>query len=227
MGSFSGFSPDTLRFVAELRLNNEKAWFDENRSRYDEHWAEPAKLFVADLGQKLQKTVSKGIRFEAKTNGSMMRINRDTRFSKDKTPYKTHLDLWFWEGDQKGWQSSGFYFRLTPTVLMLGAGIHGFEPELMARYRKAVADPKSGGALTKAISAVQKAGYKVGGETYKRVPKPYPPEHARAELLKHQGLFCGTEAKPPRELTSAKFVDYCADRYRGMLPLHQWLVGLT
>ena len=91
-----------------------------------------------------------------------MRINRDIRFSKDKSPYKDHLDLWFWSGDRKGWDCSGFFFRLTPARLMLGAGIHGFAPPTLARYRSAVLDPKRGEALARAVAAVRKAGYEVG-----------------------------------------------------------------
>lgn len=63
-------------------------------------------------------------------NGSIMGINRDIRFSKDKSPYKDHLDLWFWTGDRKGWDTSGFFFRLTPDRLVLGEGMHGFVPKL-------------------------------------------------------------------------------------------------
>jgi uncharacterized protein (TIGR02453 family) len=226
MSAFNGFSEDTLQFVAELRLNNEKAWFDQNRERYEAAWLEPAKLFVVALGEKLKK-LSKGVQYAPKVNGSIMRINRDTRFSKDKQPYKTHLDLWFWEGADKGWQSSGFWFRLTPLGLILGAGIHDFEPPLLANYRKAVADPKSGASLEKAITAVEKKGFKAGGEHYKRVPKGFESDHPRAELLKHAGLYAGRETKPPRELKSARFVDYCAELYRGTLPVHEWLVKLT
>ncbi len=227
MAEFNGFPPDALRFVAELRLNNDKGWFDANRARYDAAWVEPAKLFVVALGEKLQRTVSKGVRFEPRVNGSMMRINRDIRFSKDKTPYKTHLDLWFWEGDERGWQGSGFYFRLMPTSLMLGAGIHFFDPPLLARYRKAVAEPTPGAALLKAIAAVEKAGFTTGGEHFKRVPKGFPPDHPRGRWLKHGGLFAGCEGKPPKEAGSARFVDYCADRFRKMLPLHKWLVAMV
>jgi uncharacterized protein (TIGR02453 family) len=226
MQTFAGFSDDTIRFLGELTLNNEKAWFDENRARYEAAWLAPAKQFVEAIGPKLKK-LSPGVKFEPKINGSLMRINRDTRFSKNKDPYKTHLDLWFWEGDDKGWQSSGFYFRLTPRALLLGAGVHGFEPPLLAKYRKAVASDKTGGELVQAVKAVEKKGVAVHGEHYKRVPKGFAPDHPRAQLLKHAGLTVGSEAKVPRELKSEKFVDYCVERFRATLPVHQWLVKLA
>lgn len=226
MQRFEGFSDDTVRFLGELTLNNEKAWFDAHRARYEEVWLEPARRFVKALGQKLRK-LSPGVQFEPKLNGSLMRINRDTRFSKDKAPYKTHLDLWFWEGAERGWQSSGFWFRLTPKALMLGTGVLGFEPPLLAKYRKAAGAPKSGAALVKAAAAVAKKGLQVGGEHYKRVPKGFDPEHPRAKWLRHDGLYAAFEGKVPRETKSADLVDYCVERYRATLPIHQWLVKLT
>jgi len=226
MQAFTGFSDDTIRFLGELTLHNEKAWFDRNRLRYEEVWVEPAKRFVEALGPKLQR-LAPGIRFEPRINGSLMRINRDVRFSKNKEPYKTHLDLWFWEGPDKTWQRSGFYFRLTPKALLLGTGVHLFEPPLLARYRKAVAADKSGAELMKAIGAVGKKGIELGGEHYKRVPKGFPPDHPRARWLKHDGLYAGFEGKVPKELKSPRFVDYCVERFRATLPVHQWLVKLT
>ena len=197
MQSFRGFSDDTVRFLAELTFNNEKGWFDENRARYEAVWLEPARRFVEALGAKLKK-LSPGVRYEPKINGSLMRINRDTRFSKNKEPYKSHLDLWFWEGADKSWQNPGFYFRLKPRALMLGAGMYGFDPPMLAKYRKAVAGDKLGGELENAVAAVEKKGLEVGGEHYKRVPKGFPPDHPRARWLKHDGLYAAFEGKVPR-----------------------------
>ena len=80
-----------------------------------------------------------GIATEARVNGSIFRINRDTRFSKDKTPYKDHLDFWFWEGQRKT-ALSGLFLRIAPAAVTVGAGAHGFDPTRLARYRAAVAD---------------------------------------------------------------------------------------
>lgn len=225
MAAFSGFSRETIGFLLGLTANNEKAWFDENRAVYERAWVEPAKAFVEAIGPKL-KQLAPNLGYAAKLNGSLRRINRDTRFSKDKTPYKTHLDLWFWTGEVADW-SPGFWFRLNCKALMLGAGMYVFEPPLLAKYRKAVVDPKMGAALEKIIAAADAKGLFVGGETYKRVPKGFAPDHPRARLLKHSALYVGTEEKIPKELTGPKFVDYCVARYRLALPVQQWLVKLT
>src|SRR5947208_986392 len=96
--SFAGFPPAGLQFLAGLQANNNKTWFDANRADYDTGLIAPARQFVVDLGAKLREQVSPRIHAEPRTGGSLMRINRDTRFSKDKSPYKDYLGLWFWEG---------------------------------------------------------------------------------------------------------------------------------
>ena len=156
-------------------------------------------------------------------NGSILRINRDIRFSKDKSPYKDHLDLWFWTGDRKGWESSGFFFRLSPDRLLLGAGMHQFAAVVLPRYRAAVLDPRKGAALAAIVARLRKAGYQVGTESYKRVPPGMPADHPRAALLRHGGLHAAWDGKLPRELGTAAFVAFAAKHFAALAPLHRWL----
>jgi uncharacterized protein (TIGR02453 family) len=135
--SFSGFLPETVKFLAGLSRNNDKDWFEAHRADYDAYFVEPAKSFVEALAPRLKK-IDTSVQAVPAVNGSIMRIYRDVRFAKDKSPYKDHLDLWFWSGKKKGWDASGFFFRLTPKRLVLGAGMHGFPPPVLARYRRAV-----------------------------------------------------------------------------------------
>lgn len=223
---FTGFSKQTLAFLSALALNNEKAWFDAHRDDYQRLLVEPAKSFVVDMGRAIAKFAPK-VHAEPKVNGSISRINRDVRFSADKSPYKTHLDLWFWEGAKRGFDLSGFYFRLEPTGLLLGAGIYRFEDEALARYRKAVLSPAKGKALEKAAAQVKSAGCELGGVGYKKVPRGLPEDHPRAELLKHRGLYAAVELPISKDLGSPKLVALCAGHYRTMLPLHRWLADLV
>src|SRR5919202_2803313 len=128
-----------------------------------------------------------------------MRINRDTRFSYDKRPYKDHLDLWLWQGEAPSRERPGYWFRLTAERLILGAGMHRFERPALERYREAVAAPSRGAALERAAGAVAEAGYELGGRDYKRIPAGYdvPPE--RTDLLLHGGLYAGLETAVPDE----------------------------
>jgi uncharacterized protein (TIGR02453 family) len=223
---FTGFPKQSLAFLAALGMNNEKAWFDAHRDDYQRLLVEPAKSFVVDMGRAIARFAPK-VHAEPKVNGSISRINRDIRFSADKSPYKTHLDLWFWEGAKRGFDLSGFYFRLEPAALVLGAGIYQFEEAVLERYREAVQSPSKGKALEKAAAQVTAAGCELGGERSKRVPRGLSPDQPRAELLKHKGLYAGLTLKVPRELSSARLVDLCAAHYRTMLPLHRWLAGLV
>jgi uncharacterized protein (TIGR02453 family) len=224
--TFAGFPRQGLRFLEDLLHNNERTWFQANRDTYEQKLLEPARDFVEALGAEL---AGAGVDAHAdpRVGGSIMRINRDTRFSRDKRPYKTHLDLWFWQGSRPSRESPGFWFRLTPKQLILGAGMHRFERPLLERYRQAVVDKEHGRALTKAVRAVERAGYEVGGRNYKRVPAGFDAQHERAELLLHNGLYAGREFELPQEVHSAAFPRFCAKHYRKLAPLNAWLLELT
>jgi uncharacterized protein (TIGR02453 family) len=219
------FSKETVRFLAGLRRNNKKEWFEAHRDDYDSHFIEPAKAFVAALAPRLAR-IDPAIHAEPRVNGSILRINRDVRFSKDKSPYKDHLDLWFWSGEDKGWDCSGFFFRLTPDELLVGGGMHGFMPEALARYRAAVLDDVKGAALVRAVAKVRKAGHEVGGQTYKKTPRGVAEDHPRADLLKHSGLYAGWTGKHPRELSGPGLVSFVAKHCAAVAPIHHWLRDL-
>ncbi|MGH6922683.1 MAG: DUF2461 domain-containing protein [Propylenella sp.] len=224
MSDFAGFSKGTAAFLRGLTKNNDKAWFDAHRVDYEAHYVEPAKNFVAVIGPRLQK-ISPTVAFEPKVNGSLFRINRDVRFSKDKTPYKNHLDLWFWHGDRRGWGSPGFFFRMFSDRLILGSGMHMFEKEQLEAYRRAVVDERAGKALAKTVEKVRSAGpYEVGGATRKSVPRGFDPSHPRAEFLLHEGLFASLDTKPGKITETPEFVDYCLGHFAAMWPISRWLL---
>jgi uncharacterized protein (TIGR02453 family) len=157
-------------------------------------------------------------------NGSLFRINRDVRFSKDKAPYKAHIDLWFWEGKHRGWDAPGFFFRLLPTELILGTGMHRFDKVQLAAYREAVLEPKAGKALASTLEKLTNKGkYKVGEKARKKVPRGFDSEHTRAELLMYDGLTLALEEKLSANIGSARFVDACVAHYRALCPLNAWL----
>lgn len=226
MATFSGFGPETIRFIGTLSDNNTKAWFDANRAAYEEHYLNPAKAFVEVVAEPLQKLIP-GIDAEPRVNGSIFRINRDIRFSKDKTPYKDHLDLWFWEGERKG-AVSGLFFRLTRDQLILGAGAHGFDPPRLSAYRDAVVDPAKGKALLKIEKTLDKAGLTLGGAHYKTLPRGYAADDPDiARLLKHNALHAAYHIEHPDSLGSAAFSGFCIDKWKTFAPLHNWLMAMS
>jgi uncharacterized protein (TIGR02453 family) len=221
---FAGVPKETLAFLRGLQEHNHKTWFDAHRSDYEEHYVRVGASLVAALGPRLQKLVP-SIQFDARVNRSMFRIHRDVRFSKDKTPYKPHLDLWFWEGDRKGWNAPGFFLRITPRELILGSGIHRFEPAQLERFRNAVIDARTGKALAAVLKTLASKSYELGKPDRKTVPRGFPADHERADLLRHDGLTVMHEAALPRELHSTAFVEYCVAHYKSLVPVHRWLLS--
>lgn len=98
MASFSGFDPAALGFLRDLGAHNDRAWFEAHRADYEGLVLGPARELVVALGGRLAR-LAPGVHADPRVNGSILRLNRDARFSADKRPYKTHLDLWLWEGD--------------------------------------------------------------------------------------------------------------------------------
>ena len=218
--AFSGFGDPTFRFMRDLGRNNDKAWFQAHRAAYEDDLLEPSMAFIEAIGPLLAK-FSPGVRAEPKIGGSMMRINHDIRFSKDKRPYKDHLDMMFKVGLAK--TSPGYWFRLTNKELTLGAGMHMLDKPELERYRTAVDGDRAGPELAKIVTKQERAGYDLGGEHYKRVPAGFAPDHPREALLRHAGVYVGTHMKVPPEAKTPTFPAFCAAHYKKMAPLIDWL----
>ncbi len=225
--TFNGYFPETLTFLTELAANNNKSWFESHRKDYDVYVMEPSRAFVIAIGERLRELAPK-VMADPRVNKSIFRIYRDVRFSKDKTPYKTNLALWFpvGQGGAK-FDHPGYYFHLEADNLMLGAGIHRFSKPLLKTYRDAVINPELGPSLVKAIISVTDKKYTVGEETYKRVPRGYDPDHKLAEFLRYGGLTTGLDLGIPPELHTRQIVDYCFERFQDMAPIVDWLAKIT
>ena len=120
--AFNGFSSETVKFFEKLKTNNNKTWFEKNRDIYEKFVLQPSKTFVEAMGEEMRKFAPKIIAVP-KVNGSLFRINRDTRFSADKNPYKANMGILFWEGLRPKMESSGYYFHFEPPKIMLAAGL--------------------------------------------------------------------------------------------------------
>ena len=223
--SFDGFEKGTFEFLAGLTAHNDKRWFEAHREDYERYFMEAGRSFVEALGPRLRK-IDKSVSFEPKVGGSLMRIHRDVRFSKDKSPYKTHLDAWFWTGKDKGWSAPGYFFRMHADRLLLGGGMHHFEKPHLEAFRAAVVDPKKGKALDAAVASLSKAGITVGGQAYKKVPRGFDPDHPRAQFLLHDGLHGGWEGKLPKQARKPEFIDFCAEHFAACTPIVRWLASV-
>jgi uncharacterized protein (TIGR02453 family) len=225
--TFAGFPSEGLELLAGLAENNTREYFDAHRDVYESALLAPAKAFVVALGEELHARVSPGLRAEPRVNGSILRINRDTRFTTDKRPYKEHLDLWFWEGEGPSREHPGYFIRVRPETVALGAGMHRFDGRALAAYRAAVAADDTGRALEEALAAANAVrGVAVGAPALKRVPRGFDADHARADLLRHDGLFVGGEWRLPRAVSRPAFVGWTADRLERMAPVERWLTAV-
>jgi len=222
MSEFKGFSKQTLSFFKELKQNNSKTWFEAHRQDYEEHVKKPSEALVVAMGKALE-TITPGINAIPKVNQSLFRLNRDSRFSHDKSPYKTNLGILWWEGMGKRMESSSFYFHLEDDHLMLGNGVYMFPKPMLETYREAVVGKTSGKQLTQAVQKLAKKNYAIQGKHYKKTPKGYDADHPNAELLLFNGLYSGIEMKIPPAFYNPDLIDLCFQHYQNMLPLHEWL----
>ncbi|MBN2360365.1 MAG: DUF2461 domain-containing protein [Deltaproteobacteria bacterium] len=222
---FDGFPRDCVAFLRELRRHNDREWFERNRDRYQASVLRPARSFVAALGLRLYE-IAPAIHADA--TASIFRIHRDVRFAKDKSPFKTNLAIWLWEGGRPRLECSGFYFELEPPDLLLATGIYQFPRPLLPAYRASVVHALHGPELIRVIAKVRsRRRYQLGGQKFKQTPRGYDPEHPNARWLLHDGLYAMHRDQAPAELFRPDLVDYCFARYRDMLPLHTWLRGVV
>ena len=223
VAAFTGFRPAVLEFLSNLRANNNREWFQAHRAEYDELLLQPAREFVLAMHEPL-KRLGEDVHAEPKVHGSIFSINRDTRFSPDKTPYKTYLDLWFWQGCRPSRESPGYFLRLAPESLSIGAGMHAFADSTLARYREAVLDDHRGQQLLDITNTI---GTTPGGRTFKRVPQSFAVDHERADWLRHSGLYAEYTLEPvPPETFSEHFPTLCLEHFQRVAPLQRWLVDL-
>jgi uncharacterized protein (TIGR02453 family) len=229
LSTFTGLSQEGIQFLADLAAHNERSWFEAHRDVYQTTLLEPAQAFVMALGTKLQ-TIFDGIHVDTRTDGSgvLMRIHRDTRFSPDKTPYKTNISGLFWEGSATKTESPAFGFQFDATGMGLMAGIFKFPPAMLAAYRAAVVDDTSGAELENVLERVRHSStYEIAGEHYKRVPSGYDPDHKRASLLRYDGLYVFLPHVPVSDLFTPAIVDICYSHFHNMAPVYQWLMKMA
>ena len=222
-GEFRGFTEATVRFFQELDDNNNRAWFEAHRETFESEVMVPARAFVEAMGARLKSVVPK-ILAVPKVNKSIFRINRDTRFSLDPSPYKLNLGLYFWEGSRPRMECPGFYFHLEPPDLMVGGGMYMFPDKMLEKFRRAAVSPKLGRELTAIVRELAVRGTEPGGLHYKRIPPGYDAAHPNAQLLLHNGIYVGWEGPVPQEFYSPALVEFCFEKYRAIVPLHRWLM---
>jgi uncharacterized protein (TIGR02453 family) len=218
---FAGFPRDAMQFWHELAAEMNRDWFQANKQRYEDVWVTPMTKLLGEVRDKLAPAFKPVKLAEPK----VLRIHRDVRFAKDKTPYKTHIGAVISLAGKR-MQDGGtaaMYVHIGVEEEFVGVGTYFFDAQQLARWRKLVAG-KEGANIAKLVQKLRAAGYEVGGhDDYKRVPKPYAEDHPRAELLKLKGLTGGFPEMPRGMLHEPRLVDWLVKHGKAMAPLVSWL----
>lgn len=215
---FSGFPRGIQGFLQELKAHNRKDWFDANKTRFDELVIEPATGLVTALRPELEG-LDPPLQAEPKINGSIRRIYRDTRFSKDKTPYHTHLHLIFWLGGHPNRQA-GVHIALDADGFGYGAGHWALDDKDLAAYR-ALVMADGGKAVAKAVGAVTGNGLALDPPGLKNVPRGFDAQAEGANWLRYKGLVVRNagDGAYPEALFGPECVDLILGIAREMSPL--------
>ncbi len=182
------FDQAFFRFLQDLTENNQREWFQANKQRYEDEVREPAQRFISDFGPVLRKISPHFLADPRPSGGSMFRIYRDTRFSKDKTPYKTHVGIQFRHKLGKDVHAPGFYLHLEPGGCFAGVGIWHPDGAALAGIRAAIDEQPR---RWKQISGSKRFSetFSLAGDSLKRAPKGYDPDHALIEDLKRKDFI--------------------------------------
>src|SRR6516225_6904620 len=188
------FTSELFQFLKELRQHNDREWFLANKDRYETGVRDPFLRLIADLGPRLKTISPYFVADPSPVGGSMMRIYRDIRFSKDKTPYKTAVTAHFWHSKGTEGATPAFYMHLQPGDSSVGAGIWRPEPGALKRIRKAIVDDS---ATWKRIKEGRdfRSSCGMAGESLKRPPPGFDAGHPFIEDIKRKDL---TSASRPR-----------------------------
>ena len=210
------FSPGLFAFLQELADHNERGWFNANKARYEEEVKEPALAFIEDVGYRLPE-VAPHLTADQR---SLFRIYRDTRFSKDKTPYKTHVGLFFRHARNTEADTPGMYLHLEPGSVFMGAGIWHPRTPALKRIRDAIVARPS--AWAGAVEAVAPAWTPNEGDKLKRAPAGYPSDHPHVEDLKRRS-FAIVSRLAQKDATASGFLDVWQERAAAARPYMAFL----
>lgn len=215
------FRPALFRFLEDLRAHNDRAWFAANKLRFESDLRDPMLAFIRDVGPPLAKVSRHVVADPRPVGGSLFRIYRDTRFSKDKTPYKTHAAVQFRHRAGKDVHVPGFYLHLEPGQVFLGAGLWHPDPATLLAVRRAITQNPA--AWRRAVgSPAFLRSCRLEGEVAKRAPRGCDPGHPLIDDLRRKD-FVAVERLTERDALSPRFLGRFLAFCRTAAPLNAFL----
>jgi len=221
--AFKGFPPDLFKFLQELARNNNREWFQDNKARYRESIVDPMSEFIEAMGVRFDIM---GIRFNADPRphgGSMFRIYRDTRFSKDKRPYKQHVACHFRHEAGKDAHAPGFYVHLEPRNVFFGGGIWMPPNPILEKIRNTIVENPNAWKRIVTNAAFKKRFGGIEGDSLQRVPRGFDKGHPFVDDLKRKSFFVTQDVKPKLAMTPI-FTTEVQRAFKAASPLMKYLL---
>lgn len=220
---FGGFNDQFWQFFDQLKENNNRQWFNENKERYKNEIVTPIMDFIVDMGVRLKDISPHYTAIPKASGGSMFRIYRDARFSKNKQPYKEHAGIQFRHKLGKDAHAPGFYIHLERDNIFYGGGIWTPESSALGEIRDRIAYyPKKWQAVIENEDLIEKFS-NISGDGLKRPPRGYDGDHKYIEDLKRKSFFALYHLEDFDLVKSAKFLDEVANSFEVASPLMAFL----
>lgn len=185
---YAGFKPETIRFLRELENNNNRDWFNENKSRYEQQVLDVALCFIESMQDPLREIAPHFTAIPKRMGGSLMRVYRDTRFSKNKLPYKTNIGIQFRHEQARNVHSPGYYVHIDPDDVFLGAGMWMPESEPLLAIRERIRDKSSEWRRAKGDKTFNRH-FELGGQSLTRPPRGFDKELPDIEDIKRKSFI--------------------------------------
>jgi uncharacterized protein (TIGR02453 family) len=217
--TFAGFPSETLAFLRRLKRNNNREWFLKNKEIYEQKVKAPMTELVLALGSEMKEFAPE---LGTEPKRAIYRIYRDTRFSPDKTPYKTHIAAVFTPRNLEKGNCAGLYFHVSPTEVEIAGGVYMPSPEVLRAIRGYIALHHRKMRSILQSSEFKKLFGELWGERLTRVPKGYAPDHPAADLLRYKQIVADI-SRPPEMAESPQLLPTLVAMFRGMMPLIRFL----
>lgn len=219
--AFSGFPAGGLAFLRALDQHNDRGWFEAHRRSWDEEIVPALLQWCGELTERLRDAMPR-LRFVPRPGGSVLHLNREVRFSRDKRPYEARASALLWEGEDKH-DAPCLLLQVAPGEVTFTGGLPLFEEARVDRYRKLLFDRAAVERLEGALEQARKEGLRLEAAKLSRPPRGFDPEGPLAELSKLTGLSLVKKAKPAAWLHTREALDRSEAAARAYAPLHAWL----
>ena len=218
---FQGFPPQTLQFLAELAANNDRDWFNRNKARYEALVLQPSLSFIEAMAPLLAGFAPRFKADPRRAGGSLMRVYRDTRFSRDKRPYKTNIGIQLRHEAGKDVHAPGYYLHVEPGESFLAVGIWRPDPRSLGRLREAIQDSPAGWKRARDHAPFRRR-FELVGDSLQRPPRGVAPDHPLIQDLKRKDLIASMPLETA-ELHRRDFAARAGKAYEAASPFMEFL----